>query len=330
MQEGDIMKADYYTQELEKVICNWYECGENENPKPIFNTIKLGIEHDMQVIVPIETPDNFLKYMGDIENIKPGDTFTLGEATGIQFRHLIINEQGEYFIPLFTSQKEVEKGESTSQMNFSLRDLFTSLKNWKLCKGFILNPWDKKLILPEEVINVISADKASSFFTVVKRSVVPMHVDAIVNAAKNSLLGGGGVDGAIHKAAGPELLKECQTLHGCATGDAKITKAYRITNANFIIHTVGPIYSGGKKDAKLLHSCYQRSLDLALANHCSTIAFPCISTGRYGYPIKDAAQIAILAVAQWFDSHPSVVMNVYFCCFKDSEYAVYRNFFDSL
>lgn len=157
-----------------------------------------------------------------------------------------------------------------------------------------------------------------------------MHVDAIVNAAKNSLLGGGGVDGAIHQAAGPNLLKECQTLHGCATGDAKITKAYNIKNADYIIHTVGPIYSGRKKDAELLRSCYQKSLDIALENHCSTIAFPCIFTGVYGYPIQEATQIAILAVVEWFNAHPDTVMHVYFCCFKDSEFATYQNFLASL
>ena len=109
----NIMTADYYTKELEKVIANWHDCGENENPTPIFNIIKLGMEHDMQVLVPIETPNTFLKYMGNIDEINPGDSFTLGEDTGLKFRHFVINEQGEYYIPLFTSQKEIEKGEAT-------------------------------------------------------------------------------------------------------------------------------------------------------------------------------------------------------------------------
>lgn len=109
----NIMTADYYTKELEKVIANWHDCGKNENPTPIFNIIKLGMEHDMQVLVPIETPNTFLKYMGNIDEIKPGDSFTLGEDTRIKFRHFVINEQGEYYIPLFTSQKEIEKGEAT-------------------------------------------------------------------------------------------------------------------------------------------------------------------------------------------------------------------------
>ena len=326
----NIMTADYYTKELEKVIANWHDCGENENPTPIFNIIKLGMKHDMQVLVPIETPNTFLKYMGNIDEINPGDCFTLREDRGIKFRHFVINEQGEYYIPLFTSQKEIEKGEATSQINCSLQSLFDALKGWKLCQGFILNPWGKKLILPLEVIELLFTHKPTSFFTVVKRSVVPMHIDAIVNAAKNSLLGGGGVDGAIHQAADPDLLKECQTLHGCATGDAKITKAYNIKNADYIIHTVGPIYSGRKKDAELLRSCYQKSLDIALENHCSTIAFPCISTGVYGYPIKEATQIAILTVVDWFNAHPNIVMHVYFCCFKDSEFITYQNFLSSL
>ena len=160
--------------------------------------------------------------------------------------------------------------------------------------------------------------------SVVRGSVVEMEVDAIVNAANTSLLGGGGVDGAIHCAAGPELLAECRTLHGCKTGDAKITKAYNIKNAKYIIHTVGPVYGGRDEDARLLASCYTKSLDLALENGCKSIAFPGISTGVYGYPIAEAAQVSLRAVREWLDAHADCEMDVFFCCFRDAELAAYQ------
>lgn len=166
--------------------------------------------------------------------------------------------------------------------------------------------------------------KPRSFISIVKGSVIDMHVDAIVNAANTSLLGGGGVDGAIHTAAGPELLKECRTLHGCNTGEAKITGSYNITNADRIIHTAGPVYSGKADDAELLAACYTNSLDIALENECNSIAFPCISTGVYGYPLDKAAKISLLSTVRWLDAHPDTVMNIYFCCFKDEELAAYK------
>lgn len=162
-----------------------------------------------------------------------------------------------------------------------------------------------------------SAETAS--LNIVLGSVVDMHVDAIVNAANTSLLGGGGVDGAIHRAAGPRLLEECRTLNGCRTGDAKITGAYNISWAKYIIHTVGPVYSGREKDPELLSSCYRNSLNLALQNGCRSIAFPGISTGVYGYPKDKAAVVSCETVADWFRAHPDVEMSVYFACFRASE-----------
>lgn len=165
--------------------------------------------------------------------------------------------------------------------------------------------------------------KGKSQVIAVRGSVVDMYVDVIVNAANSSLLGGGGVDGAIHRAAGPGLLDECRALHGCKCGEAKITGAYNIKKANHIIHTVGPIYSGKEQDAKLLSACYSNSLELALSKECSSIAFPGISTGVYGYPIEEAAQVSLHTVRDWIDAHPDVTMDVYFCCFRDRELDAY-------
>ncbi len=130
-------------------------------------------------------------------------------------------------------------------------------------------------------------------------------------------------------AAGSELLRECKALNGCETGQAKITKAYNIRNAFYIIHTVGPVYRGVAEDAYLLAACYRNSLDLALAYRCRSIAFPCISTGAYGYPIEKAAKVSLLAAAQWLDAHPDAVMKIYFCCFNDREMMAYQKTIES-
>ena len=154
---------------------------------------------------------------------------------------------------------------------------------------------------------------------IVKGDITKIKVDAIVNAANNSLLGGGGVDGAIHRAAGRELLDECRKLNGCETGKAKITKGYNLP-AKFVIHTVGPIYSDGKQgEPELLASCYQESLILAVENGVESIAFPCISTGIFGYPFREACVIALRTIVNFLQTDESITQ-VNMVCFGDSDF----------
>ncbi|HZW40602.1 MAG TPA: O-acetyl-ADP-ribose deacetylase [Ignavibacteriaceae bacterium] len=162
---------------------------------------------------------------------------------------------------------------------------------------------------------------------IVKGDITKHKVDAIVNAANSTLLGGGGVDGAIHRAAGSQLLDECRALNGCKTGEAKITKGYKLP-AKYVIHTVGPIYHFNKNQEQLLRNCYQNSLELAVKNNIKTIAFPSISTGIYGYPVEEASVIAFSTVKDFLKNNDSI-QEVTFVCFDDKTFNDYNNLYSN-
>jgi O-acetyl-ADP-ribose deacetylase len=179
-------------------------------------------------------------------------------------------------------------------------------------------------------IAVLSATIATTRLDIVVADITTLGVDAIVNAANTSLRGGGGVDGAIHRAAGPDLLAACRTLGGCATGAAKITRGYRLP-ARYVIHAVGPVWhGGGRGEDDLLASCYRTALSLAGEHHLASIAFSAISTGVYGFPGERAARIAVGTVVAEVTATPHGIGNVTFCCFAETAAAHHRDAFVAL
>lgn len=286
---------------------------------------------DGQFLIPVELPQAAFN-MIDPKTAKTGDVLTLQED--LLFKPLQLQmKDGQTAFVAFTSRQEMEKGQSSSIISYPSILFFASVLNEKSVVGAVINPWSDSFFLPKDMIQAILAEcKAKtpqSHIYIEKGDITKLDIECIVNAANKSLLGGGGVDGAIHRAAGPDLLKECRTLHGCETGEAKITKGYRL-KARYIIHTVGPIYSGAASDAELLANCYHNSMELAKKQNIHSIAFPAISTGVYGYPLEEAIPIAIKTVASWLSKNPNYNIAVVLSCFDQNTYDLYQGFVKSV
>ena len=256
----------------------------------------------------------------------------------------MVDEEGSYLIPIFTSNEQLNAaGEGSSAINQSFDELLNSLDQWPDCLGYVVNPFTNKIMIDRSIRDKIRDFTPKSHVAFVQGSVLDLHVDAVVNSAHETLLGGmqvdeilmadgaadewrlcgGGLNGAIHEAAGPKLFDACKELGGCMKGDAKITKAYGIEYDDYIIHTVGPFFQNNETEESVLASCYTKALDLAAEHGCSSIAFPCISAGALGFPVSKAAATALISVVEWFEAHQDIVMNVYLCAYTQNEYKAY-------
>ena len=297
--------------DLERAIYNVAADKNGSNPVPMLNALRRLINSDGDLFVPVDMSEDYMKVItGSVTGPKPRLTF----------KHIELNAAGEYLLPVYTSS-ESERG--LSMINQAAAALFKGSANWPKFIGFVLNPDRERIVIDKNMISIVNSHRITSSISVVNRGVLDVRAQALVNAANSSLLGGGGVDGAIHNAAGPGLLEECRKLKGCPTGMAKMTRAYNIRWADKIIHTVGPVYNGIPEDEKALASCYSASLELAREAEITSIAFPCISTGVYGYPLDKAAFTALNSVSKWLSENRGYHIDVFFCCYRQEEYDSY-------
>lgn len=315
-------------KEIEVSIENFHKDDGYDSFIDVLESVRVAMGNDGKILVPVEvnlgTPMPI-----DVENVKVGDVVELKEDLSFKIRGVELAGGGSTIVA-FTSKEEMEKGDPTSIIEMYFDQFLESILKNPATEGLLLNPWGKSFMLEKAHIKEIFKvhvdilSKRENIFCFVKQDITQADTMCIVNAANNSLLGGGGVDGAIHRAAGPQLLKECITLHGCETGEAKITAGYNL-KAKHVIHTVGPVYSGSEEDARLLRNCYWNSLEMARANDIHSIAFPAISTGVYGYPLEEATEVALKAMSDWLKVNPYYGMAIMVACFDDHTVDVYND-----
>ena len=315
-------------QAIEDAILAFRSASEEEIGErgiAVLEAIRFAITQGDRFVVPVELDQEAID-MVKASTIQVGDIMQPADDLHLQIRTLRLNDESLAFAG-FTSHEELMEGEGTSSITQNIDEFLQKVLMNPEIEGVMLNPWNLSFYISKEQIQMIFAGNLPAerenhiFFDTV--DITTLDIPCIVNAANNSLLGGGGVDGAIHRAAGPELLAECRTLHGCETGEAKITKGYKL-KASHIIHTVGPRYSGTERDAKLLRNCYWNCLELAKANDIHAIAFPAISTGIYGYPLAEATEIALKTVSDWLKITPNYGMAIMFACFSEDATELYR------
>lgn len=326
-----IMEDSYlkHNDLIEVAIEMFYQDSSKDNLVKLLEAIRNRMNQEGHFIIPVETPQAAVD-MIDISNIKVWDVVTAGEDLHFKMRQLETKD-GRQWLVAFTSQKEMDKGESSSVISNFMDSFLEAVVDMEHIDGVILNPWDKFFLLDKELIKVMmdanQEPKPVNHIYFDMGDITKLNCECIVNAANKSLLGGGGVDGAIHRTAGKELLEECRTLHGCETGEAKITKGYHL-KAYYVIHTVGPIYSGSEQDEIDLENCYRNSLELAKSYGIHSIAFPAISTGVYGYPLVEAIPIAIYTVTNWFAENKDYGMEVIYSCFNQDTYDMFQTFIE--
>lgn len=312
---------------IERAIAALNAAQSREKLIAALEAIRAQMNRGASFLVPVEVPQSALDQL-DLTTAKPGDIVQAKKNLRLVIRKLKM-ETGDEYLAAFTSPAEVEKGEATLTIASPISAYLENILHAEGTAGIVLDPWSEPFLLTKDMIGVIlevnKKVQPKSRICFELGDITKIDCECIVNAANSSLLGGGGVDGAIHRAAGPELLEACRKLDGCNTGEAKLTKGYRL-KADYVIHTVGPVYSGQARDETLLAGCYRNALTLAQQHGIHSIAFPAISTGAYGYPLREAAPIAMLTVSDWLDANVDYSMSVIFCCFDQQTYDSYQAF----
>lgn len=312
---------------IEKAIVKLNAEQNQDNFFAVLESIRVQMNAEGRFMVPVEIPQAATD-MIDLENVKVGDVVQAKEDLHFVMRKLQL-ENAEEALVAFTSQEEVNKGQPTSILSHSMDTFLKGVVCMAGIAGVVLNPWGASFLLGKDMIEMIfqvnEKPKVESHIHFELGDITQLDCDCIVNASNKSLLGKDGVSGEIHRAAGPELMMECRSLHGCHPGEAKITKGYNL-KASSIIHTVGPIYSGKEEDEQILESCYWNSLTIAKEHHIHSIAFPAISTGACRYPLEEAIPVAMLTVTKWLDANKDYVMEVIFSCFDQRTYDMFQEF----